>query len=126
MRLLRLLEAAAHAEILRLTALAQREAMRVAWAAIALVFAAAALACIHIAVVAGLLAAMSLTLATLLVAAADAVIAAILVALALRNRPGRAEEDALALRRQIWTGVERDLALVSIATTVFDLMWRRR
>ncbi len=126
MRLIRLLEAAIQAELLRLSAQAQRTAMRVAWAAIALVFAAAAIACIHVAVMAKLLGSMGLIEASLIVAAADAIIAGMLAALAARSRPGRAELEALALRRQIWNGMERDLAVISIATTVFDMLWRKK
>jgi hypothetical protein len=126
MRVIRLLEAAARAELLRLTAFGQRVAMRIVWAVVALVLAAAALACLHVAVVARLLESMTLIQASLVMAAVDAVLAVILAVLAMRGGQSRAERDALALRRQIWTGNERDLALVSIATTVFNLVWRRR
>lgn len=126
MRLLRLIEAAIQAEVLRVSAQAQRLAMRAVWAAIALVFIAAAIACLHVAVVAKLAESMSLVQATLLVAAIDVVLAGILAAVAMRTRPSEAELTALAVRRQIWSGLERDLAVVSIATTVFDMVWRRK
>lgn len=121
MRILRLVEAAVQAERLRLTAQAHRTMMRVAWAAVALVFGAGALACIHVAAVSQLAEAIGLIKASLAIATIDLVIAAILVVLALRNQPGATEQSALALRREVWVGIQRDLALVNIATTVFNM-----
>jgi hypothetical protein len=126
MRLLRLAEAAVETEILLVTAKVQRLARRAALAAVALVFAAGALVCVHVAAVVWLVEAMGLAPACMIAAAVDLVVAGILLAFALRSRPSPEELAARALRRQIRIGLERDLAIVSIITTVLDLLRRHK
>ena len=125
MRTLRLAEAVAQAERLRLRAMAGRMATRAMFAVAGVIFALYALLGINAALVVLLLRTVALGWACLIVAAGNLLIAVLLVLLAMRNTPSIAEIEALQLRRQAWLGVKRDLAFSGMLSTALAL-WRRR
>lgn len=124
MRALRLAEAVAQAERLRLKAMASRMVMRAIFAAIAGVFALLALVGIDAALVVLLLRSVALGWACLIVAGGNLLIAAVLISLAMRDSPGAAERAAIALRRDAWIALKRDLAFTGLLSTALTV-WRR-
>jgi hypothetical protein len=126
MRSLRLLEAAAQAEKLRLTALLHRSVMRVVWVVIGLVFGAATLTCLHVVIIALLLDRMTLVQAALLVGGTDLLITLILIGVAWQNQTSATERAALAVRQDALAGVKRELAFATGLATLTRLMRRFR
>ncbi len=124
MRTLRLAEAVAQAERLRLKALAGRMVTRLVLAVVAGVFLFLALLGADAALVVLLLRSVALGWACLFVAGGNLVIAAILGVLAMRDVPGTAERQALVLRRDAWAAVKRDLAFTTLLSTGLNV-WRR-
>jgi hypothetical protein len=116
----RLAEIAARAEVLRLRALARRQAGRAVLAAVAAVFLLAALMGAHAAAAIALSEWVRPVYAVLIVAGADLLMALIFALLARRDRPGQAEREALALRRQ----VRQQLALQTLLSALLRLLRR--
>jgi hypothetical protein len=124
LRTLRLAESVAQAERLRLKAMARRMAMRAAFAAVGGVFLLAALLAVDASLVVLLLHSVALVWACLIVAGGNLVIALVLGLLAMRDVPGSSEREALALRRDAWAAVKRDLAFTTLLSTALNV-WRR-
>ena len=98
---IRLAQIAAQAEMLRLRALARRQAGRVMLALIAVLFLLPALAGGHVALVMALTDWTRPLWAVLIVSGIDLSLALVFALLASRDRPSRAEREALALREQV-------------------------
>ncbi len=126
MRTLRLAEAVAQAERLRLKAMAGRMVMRVVFAAIAGVFGFCALLSLDVALAALLTRWMAIGWAFLIVAVLDLVVAGVLILLAMRNTPSAEEQAALTLRRDAWVAVKRDLAFTGLLSTAMTVYRRSR
>ncbi len=98
MRSVTLARVAAQAELLRLRRLARRQAMRAAFASVAVVFLVAALVGGHVAAAMALTTYVQPIYAVLILAAVDLVIAVILLLVAARNTPDQIEREALQVR----------------------------
>lgn len=125
MRTLRLAGVAVRAERLRLRRLARRMALRAALGAAAAVFTVLALAGLHIAIALCLAERMPARHAVLWVAAGDVALALLLAWLAMRlTRPGLAEREARAVRRQALAPI-RDLLAVGRVALRAERLWLR-
>ena len=112
MRGFRLARIAAEAERLRLRLLLRRQIVRAVLGAGAVVFLLAALVALHVAAALALAEHLAPLNAALIVAAADVVVAIVLGLFATRNVPGRAEREALRVRR-----IAVDQAIETVALT---------
>jgi len=119
MRSLELPQIAARAEYLRLRALARRQAIRAALAAIAAMFLFAALAAANVAGALALAERLTPIQSVLIVVAIDLVVAAILGSLAARDTPSIAEREALAVRRAAVTQAIETVMVVSLVRRLF-------
>jgi hypothetical protein len=130
MRTLRLARIAAEAEGLRLRERAQRTAIRVAFAMVALVFMFGVLIFVHIAAWYWIRQSWEPLYAALTLAGADLVLALVLIFLASRSAPSRTELDALAVRQRAMESAVNSLAVSSLALqaagSVLRLVRRRR
>ena len=118
MRPLRLARIAAEAEGVRLRHRAQRTAVRVAFAMIALVFLAGTLAFLHVAGWFWLRLSWERQYAALILAGADFVLALLLALLAMRSSPDQVELEALAVRQRALEGVTAGVAWSALAVQV--------
>jgi hypothetical protein len=130
-RSINLLKLALDAEILRLRAMATRQARRAAFGSIALIFALAVLALVEIAGWQGLRLRVEAIPTTLILLGINLLIAAVFGLLAVRSSPGHAEQEALQVRRQALDAARGSLLLtaaVPAATTLlgFDRHAGRR
>ena len=114
-RPLRLARIAAEAEGVRLRHRAQRTAVRAAFAMIALVFLAGAVAFVHVAGWFWLRQSWERQYAALILAGADLVLALLLALLAMRSSPDRAELEALAVRQRALEGATASVAWSTLA-----------
>jgi TRAP-type C4-dicarboxylate transport system permease small subunit len=130
MRTLRLARIAAEAEGLRLRERAQRTAIRVALAMVALVFMFGVLVFVHIAAWYWIRQSWEQLYAALTLAGADLVLALVLIFLASRSAPSRTELDALAVRQRAMESAVNSLAVSSLALqaagSVLRMVRRRR
>jgi len=124
MQPIRALQIAAEAEGLRLRTRAQRTAVRIAFAFIALVFLTAALVFLHLAgwYLLRLELAWSQYVAAGAVAGVDLVLAVILLVLATRSTPGKVETDALEVRRRAMANFGNALAVSTVVIPVVRVM----
>jgi len=124
MQPIRALQIAAEAEGLRLRTRAQRTAVRIAFAFIALVFLTAALVFLHLAgwYLLRLELAWSQYVAAGAVAGVDLVLAVILLILATRSTPGKVETDALEVRRRAMANFGNALAVSTVVIPVVRVM----
>ncbi len=118
MRPLRLARIAAEAEGVRLRHRAQRTAVRVAFAMIALVFVAGTLVFVHLAAWFWLRQSWDRQYAALILAGADLVLALLLMLLAMRSAPDQMELEALAVRQRALEGATASIAWSTLALQV--------
>jgi hypothetical protein len=126
MRTLRLAQAAAEAEGLRLRHRAQRAARRAVLLAVALAFLAAAVLLAHLAAWLFLSPVYGPPATALGLALCDLGIAAVLALLALRSRPGTTEREAALIRDQAWQGARQSLDLWAVAIAIGQILARRK
>ena len=112
MRGLRLARIAAQAELLRLRCLLRRQAIRALLAVVATVFLLGALAGAHVAAVLALMQRYTALTSVLIVVGVDLAIAVVLGLFAAGNGPGRAEREALRVRR---VATEQAVEAVAVA-----------
>jgi hypothetical protein len=125
MRIVELARTALQAELLRYKAMAARLGIRAACGVAGLVFVLAVLAMLEAALWQVIATYILPIYATLSMMGVNLVIAAGFGFFAMRSTPGRTEIEALAVRKQAVTGMQRSAAfgaLVPIATAV----WRNR
>lgn len=128
MRTLRLARVAAEAEGLRLRHVAQRLAIRLAMALVALVFLLGMLVFVHIIVWYWLRLDHQWTQiwTAVTLGGADLVIAALLLLLAARSSPSRVEEEALEVRNRALRDARSTLAISSLLFPVLRFVAGRR
>ena len=132
MRALRLARLAAEAEGLRIRLMLRRTVTQAVLAVVALVFLILAVAFANIAVWFWLRLGFGWTqpVAGAVMAAVDLLLAAVLAAVAARSRPGRAEREALAVRRHALENASRTALRFDLPTRLLllalDLMRQKR
>ena len=125
MRPVRLAQAAAQSEWLRIRLRLRRSVVRAAFFAAAIGFFLAALTAGHVAAWIALQPKLTPLLATAVVGGADLVLALILLGLSSRDRPSAAELEAAQMGRTARAALAREFMFYSSLRTVFS-MWRRR
>lgn len=118
MRSFRLARIAAQAEFLRLRLLLRRQALRVAFAALAVLFLLAALVGAHVGGFLALAETFTPVHAVLIVIGVDLLIAIIFAVLAARDTPSAAEREALQVRR---TAARQASEAVAISAVIGSL-----
>jgi hypothetical protein len=118
MRSTRLIRIAAEAEAIRIRRLTRRQIVRVVFAAVALIFLAAALGAAHAAGYFALRGVVSPLYAALIIAGADVVLCVIFAMLASYSSPSTVEREALAVRQQALLQLGESVALWSVLTPV--------
>jgi hypothetical protein len=121
-RLARLGQVAAQAEILRLRAQVGRGGRRLLLVAVAGLFLLATLALLHAAVLLWLAPRIGLLGACLVLAAFDAVVTCVLLLFAARDRPGRTEREAMAVRDQALAGITDSAARLALGRQLLMLV----
>ena len=128
MRSINLLRIAAEAELLRLRAMVARQGRRAAFGMAAFIF---VIGVLILAELTGwqalrLYVALAPIAATLILLGVNLVIAGIFGLLAVRSSPGRAEQEALRVRRQAFEAARGSLTLTAIVPVATTLLRRRR
>ncbi len=126
MRSFRLARIAAQAELLRLRHLLRRQAVRAALGAIALVFLLACLGALHVVSYLALRLRLDALTSAAIVAGADLLLALIFGGLALRDSPGRVEQEALLLRQTAQAQMMEAAAATIILGPVLRLLGVRK
>jgi hypothetical protein len=126
MRAVRLVKVAAEAEILRIQHMLKRQGMRVAFGLVAVVFGLGVLVLANVAAWQLLRLYVSPISATLILLGVNLVLAAIFGMLAARSSPGRAEREALAIRRRAVNEARSSLALGALVPIAGTLLRSRR
>jgi hypothetical protein len=126
MRSIGLARATAEAEILRLRLMGRRMAKRGVFAAIAALFAVAALLWAHVALGVWMAASLGILQAALILTAGDIVLAGLFALLARSDRPDHAELQARMLRETAWRGLRQELAVAGIMATLTTLFRSRK
>jgi hypothetical protein len=126
MRAVRLVKVAAEAEILRIQHMLKRQGMRVAFGLVAVVFGLGVLVLANVAAWQLLRLYVSPISATLILLGVNLVLAAIFGMLAARSSPGRAEREALAIRRRAVNEAQSSLALGALVPIAGTLLRSRR
>ena len=126
MRSVELARAAAQAEALYLRRMAQRQAVRGVFGAVAAVFGLAILVMIHVLIYVILIGYVSPPIAAVILLALDLVLAIVFAVLARRDEPGQIEQEAKLLRDQSLVELRSSLTLMSLAASATGLVVRRR
>ena len=124
MRAVELAKVAASAEALRLRRIARRQGMRVAFGAVAGVFAVAVLVVLHVVIWHLLAGHVSPVIASLILLAIDAVVVAIFGVLAMRNVPDAIEQEALAIRQQAVIDMKASLTMLGMVSSIAGVALR--
>lgn len=125
MRAVELAKVAAAAEALRLRRMARRQAMRMALAAGAALFALAAFALPNVAAVTALVGRFSPLVAILIVMAVDLVIAIVLAWCAVRSTPGAIEAEALLIRQRALGEARASMTMMAMFAEIASVALRR-
>ncbi len=126
MRAVDLAKVAASAEALRLKRLARRQAIRVAYLVVAVLFALAAFAFLHVLAYIALLLLVQPWLSALIVFVVDLVIAGAVASIALNSAPDRIEREALAVRRESLVAARKAFNVLSVVGELTGLALTRR
>ena len=126
MRSVELARAAAQAEALYLRRMAQRQAIRGVFGAVAAVFGLAILVMVHVLIYVILIGYVSPPIAAIILLALDLVLAIVFAVLARRDEPGQIEQEAKLLRDQSLVELRSSLTLMSLAASATGLVVRRR
>jgi uncharacterized membrane protein len=126
MRSVELARAAAQAEALYLRRLAQRQATRGAFGAVAAVFGLAILVMVHVLIFVILIGFVSPPIAAIILLALDLVLAIIFAVLARRDEPGQIEQEAKLLRDQSLVELRSSLTMMSLAASATGFVVRKR
>lgn len=126
MRSVELARAAAQAEALYLRRLAQRQATRGAFGAVAALFGIAIFVMIHVIIYTLLIGAVSPPIAACILLALDLAAAIVFAVLARRDEPGQIEQEAKLLRDQSLVELRSSLTLMSLAASATGFAVRRR
>ena len=126
MRSVELARAAAQAEALYLRRMAQRQAVRGVFGAVAAVFGLAILVMVHVLIYVILIGYVSPPIAAVILLALDLVLAIVFAVLARRDEPGQIEQEAKLLRDQSLVELRSSLTLMSLAASATGLVVRRR
>jgi hypothetical protein len=114
MRAVKLAKAAAHAEKLRLQALAQRQARRAICGLVASVFAVGALAFGHVMAFLAVVPVLGPLWTTVLLLAFDLLVAVVLGTLAVLSKPGEIEAEAQRLKERALGQMRQDLTVAAL------------
>jgi len=125
MRSTNLIRIAAQAEAIRIRKFAKRQIIRAVFAVIALIFVAAALGSAHAAGYFGLRYVVAPAFAALIIFGVDVVLCVVCLVLAIGNRPGAVEREALMVRRQALMHFGESVALWTVLTPVIRFVPRQ-
>ena len=117
MRTFRLAKVIAQAELLRLRSMARRLAFSAAFGLIALFFLICALVVLHVVIAIALTPSQGPLLAVVYVLIGDVVITVLFALLAVFNRPGKVEREALELRQQARLQLDASLTKASLVAS---------
>ena len=118
MRAVELAKVAAAAEALRLRRIARRQAFRVAYGAVALVFGIAVLVVLHVVIWSALLLVVSPLLASVVLLVIDAVGLGVFGMMALKSTSDPIEAEAYQVRQQALLEMRQSLTVVSMLGSV--------